>query len=83
MILHNAMLYLGVSHNLMPKSIMDNLGLHITMSCKYLFSFDSRKVKFLALIKDRVVNMTQVPARSIVMDILVADIPPRFDMLLS
>ena len=83
MILHNAMLYLGASHNLMPKSVMENLGLHITMTCKYLFSFDSRKVKCLALIKDRVVNLTQVPVRSIVMDIVVADIPPRFDMFLS
>jgi len=29
-ILHNAMLDSGASHNLMPKAIMDKLGLHIT-----------------------------------------------------
>ena len=30
MTLHNAMLYLGASHNLMPKVIIDELGLDIT-----------------------------------------------------
>ena len=52
MILHNAILDSGASHNLMPKVIMDELGLDITRPYKYLFSFDSRKVKCLGLIKD-------------------------------
>ena len=34
--LHNAMLDLDASHNLMPKMIMDNLGLDITGTYKYL-----------------------------------------------
>jgi hypothetical protein len=41
--LHNAMLDSGASHNLLPKMIMDNLGLDITRPYKDLFSFDSRK----------------------------------------
>jgi hypothetical protein len=55
MTLHNAMLYLGASHNLMPKVVVDQLGLDITRPYKDLFSFDSRKVKCLGLIKDMVV----------------------------
>ena len=50
-ILDNAMLDSGASHNLMPKAIMETLNLDITRPYKYLFSFYSRKVKCLGLIK--------------------------------
>ena len=45
MFLHNTMLDSWASHNLMPKVIMDNLGLDTTRPYKDLYSFDSRKVK--------------------------------------
>ena len=67
----------------MPKVVMDELGLNITKPYHDLFSFDSRKVNFLGLIKDLVVNLSQLPSKSIVMDIVVADIPPKFGLLLS
>jgi hypothetical protein len=60
MTLHNSMLDLGASHNLMPKVIMDELGLDITRTYKDLFYFDSRKVKCLGLIKDLVVSLVQI-----------------------
>jgi hypothetical protein len=40
MTLHNTMLDLGASHNMMPKVIMDELGLYITRNYTYIFSFD-------------------------------------------
>ena len=40
--LHNAMFNSGASHNLMPKVIMDSLGLDITRPYNDMFSFDSR-----------------------------------------
>lgn len=40
-ILHNSMLDSGASHNLMPKAIMENLGLDITRKYHDLYSFDS------------------------------------------
>jgi hypothetical protein len=83
MTLHNAMLDLGASHNLMPKVIMDELGLDITRPYKDLFSFDSRKVKFLGLIKDLVVSLSQIPSKNLIMDAVVADIPPKFGMMCS
>jgi hypothetical protein len=55
--LHNAMLDSGASHNLMPKVVMDQLGLEVTRPYEYLFSFDSRKVKCLGMIKDMVVSL--------------------------
>jgi ribonuclease HI len=83
MTLHNSMLDSGASHNLMPKVIMDELGLDITRPYKDIFSFDSRKVKCLGLIKDLVVSLAQIPSKNLVMDVVVADIPPKFGMLLS
>ena len=83
MILHNAMLDSESSHNLMPKAIMESLGLDITRPYSELYSFDSRKVKCLGLIKDMVITLTQLPAKSLVMDVIVVDIPVKFGMLLS
>ena len=82
-ILHNCLLDSGASHNLMPRIVMDELGLDITKPFYDLYSFDSRKFHCLGVIKDLVVNLTQLPMKSVIMDIVVADIPPKFGMLLS
>eukprot|EP00253_Pinus_taeda_P010591 PITA_10591 len=81
--LHNCLLDTGASHNLMPRAIMEELGIDITRPYHDLFSFDSRKVKCLGLIKDLAVTLTQLPMKNIMMDIVVADVPPKFGMLLS
>lgn len=83
MFLHNAILDSGASHNLMPKSVMEKLNLDITRPYKDLFSFDSSQVKCLGLIKDLCVSLVQYPAKTILMDIVVDDIPPKYGMLLS
>ena len=57
-ILHNFLLDSRASHNLMPKAVMDELGINITKTYHDLFSFESRKVKCLGLIKDLIVNLT-------------------------
>ena len=82
-ILHDAMLNSSASHNLMPKVVMERLGLEITKPYKELYSFDSSRVKCLGLIKDLCVNLALIPAKSLVMDIVVADIPLKYGMLLS
>jgi hypothetical protein len=81
--LHNYLLDSGTSHNLMPKEVMDELGLDITKTYHDIFSFDSRKVKCLGMIKDLAITLTQAPMKTMVMDIVVADIPPKFGCLLS
>lgn len=83
LILHNSMLDSGASHNLMPKAIMDKMGLSITQFYHSPYSFDSRRVKFLGLIKDLVLSLDQILAKNVLMDVVVADIPPSFGMLLS
>ena len=82
-ILHNSLLELGASKNIMPKVVMDELRVNNTKPYHDIFSFDSRKVKFLGLIKYLVTNLSQMPSKSIVMDIVVVDIPPKFGLLLS
>lgn len=83
LLLHNYMLDSRASHNLMPLEVMEQLGLKISRPYKYLYSFDSKRVKCFGMIKDMVVNLAEIPVKSMVMDIVVEYIPPRFDMLLS
>ena len=63
--------------------LMEKLGLEITRPYKDLYSFDSSRVKFLGLIKDLCVSLTQIPAKCMVMDVVVADVPPKYGMMLS
>ena len=83
LLLHNTMIDSSASHNLMQKEVMDNLGLDITTPYKDLFSFYSRKYRCMGMIKDLVVSLHQILEKSIVMDIVVADVPTKFGMLLS
>jgi hypothetical protein len=82
-LLHNFLMDSGASHNLMPKTIMEELGLEFTRAYHDLYYFDSRRVQCLGVIKDLVVSLFQLPMKSMVMDIVVADVPPKFGMLLS
>ena len=82
-ILHNSMLGSGSSHNLIPKAIIDKLGLDITRTYHDLYSFDSGRVKSLGLIKDLVVSLEKIPAMNVLMDVVVADIPLRYRIFLS
>jgi len=82
-VLHNCLMDLEASHKLMPKLVMEDSGLEVTRAYHDLYSFDSRRVQCLGVIKDLVVSLFQLPMKSVVMDIVVADVPPKFGMLLS
>jgi hypothetical protein len=82
-ILHNAMLDSSASHNLMPKAVMERLGHDVTRPYKDFHSFDSSKVKCISLINDLCITLAQIPQKSMVMDIMVANIPRKYGMLLS
>jgi len=64
------------SHNLMPKSIVEKLGLDITRPYHDLYSFDLGRVKCLGLIKDLVMSLDQILAKNMFMDVVVIDITP-------
>ena len=68
---------------MIPKAVMEALGLSITKPYHDLYAFDSRAVKCLGVIKDMVVSLAQLPMKSVIMDVVVADITPKFGLLLS
>jgi len=82
-ILQNAMLDSMASHNLMPKLVMEKLNLDITRPYKDLFLFGSSQVKCLGLIKYPCVSLVQYPTKTVLMDIVVVDIRPKYGILLS
>jgi hypothetical protein len=82
-LLHNCMLDSRASHNVIPKSIMDILGLKITRPYGDIYSFGSRRVKCMGMIKDLVVTLAQILMKNVLMDVVVADIPPKYGLLLS
>jgi hypothetical protein len=67
----------------MPKTVMQELRLEVTKAYHDLYSLDSRRVQCLGFIKDLVMTLFQFPMKSVVMDIVVVDVPPKFGMLLS
>ena len=56
LLLHNCMLDSGASHNILPLSVMEQLGLQTTRTSKGLYSFNSMRLKCLGMIKDLVVK---------------------------
>ena len=81
--IHNCLLDSGASYNLMPKAVMEALGLSITKSYHDLYAFDSRSIKCLGVIKYLVVNLTQLSMKSVIMDVVVTDITFKFGIMLS
>jgi hypothetical protein len=77
------MLDSGVSHNLMPKVAMENMGLEISRPYHYLYSFDAYKIKSDELIKDMVVTLAHLPGKIIIMDAVVVDAPKNYGVMLS
>ena len=66
----------------MPKGLVEILGLKITRPYKDLYSFDSKRLKCLGLIKDMVVSLNKLPSEIVVMDVGVVDIPPKFGIFI-
>ena len=74
-LIHNCMLYYGGSHNLIPKVILDELGLEVTKPYHDLYKFDSKPMKCIGIIKDLVVTLSQLPSKRILLDVAVEDVP--------
>jgi hypothetical protein len=81
--LYNCMLNSNASHNLMPKVVMEKLGLEITNTYHDIYSFEARKVKCDGLINYMVVTLYQLIVKSIMMDVVVADVPTKYGMFPS
>jgi hypothetical protein len=71
------------SHNLMPKIVLEKLGLQITRPYHDLCSFGAIKFRFLGMIKGMVVHLTQIPVKSFLTDIVLVDVSVNYGILLS
>jgi hypothetical protein len=82
-LLYNCMLDSGACNNLVPKFIMEKLCLEINIPYHDLYSFDSRNIKCLGMMKDLVANLAQILVKSILMDVFVSDVLAKYGMILS
>ena len=62
---------------------MKKLNLNITQKYKNVFGFDSKSVQVEGLIKDLKASLAMNPGISLLMDVVVIDIPDLWGMLLS
>ncbi len=84
LLLHNCMLDPGASTNIMPLKIMNQLGLEINRPYGNVCGIDSSKaIKACGLIKDLKVTLASHTDISILMDVVVIDVPDAWRMLLS
>jgi hypothetical protein len=81
--LNNYMLDLGASTNVISLKVLKQLGLKTTRPYGNVCGIDSRKVKVLGVWKDVEVFLVYFPHISILMDIVVIDVPDAWGMLLS
>jgi hypothetical protein len=82
-ILHNCMLDLGASSNVMTKKVMEQLNLRISRPYNNIFVMDSKTIKVHGLIKGLQVHLAAFPDIMIEVDIVVIDVPDAWGMLLS
>jgi len=83
LMLHNCMLDLGASTNVMPLKVMNQLGLKVTRPYRNVCGIDSRKIEAHGLIKDPEVHFFQHPDMSLLMDVVGIDVSDAWGMLLS
>jgi hypothetical protein len=83
LLLHNCMLDSGASTNVMSLKVMNQLGLKITRPYRNVCGIDSRAIPVCGLIKDLKVSLATYPDISLLMDVVVIDVPDAWGMLLS
>ena len=83
LLLHNYMLDSGVAMNVMPLGIMKEMGLEITRPYGNVCGIDSRGIQAYGLIKNLKVDLFACPDLNTMMDVVVIDLPPVYDIFLS
>ena len=81
--LHNCLIDLGASCNVMPLSIAQKLGVTPQPSNRVLIQLDNIEVKVIGVLKDVRIQLTIDPWIQDVIDIHVVDIPETYGLLLS
>jgi hypothetical protein len=77
------MLDSGASSNVMTRKVMERLNLRISRPYHNVCAMDSREIEVHGLIKDLQVHLVVFPDISVLMDVVVIDVPDAWGMLLS
>jgi hypothetical protein len=77
------MLDYGDSTNVMALKVMNKLGLKITRPYRNVCGIDSRAIPVCGLIKYLKVSLDTYPNISLLMDVVIIDVPDAWGMLLS
>lgn len=77
------MLDSGASANIMPLTVMKQLGLNISRPYKRVCGFNSKPVEVEGIIKDIKSSLARNPDISLIMDVIVIDIPDVWGLFLS
>jgi hypothetical protein len=75
LLLHNCMLDSGASSNVMTWKVMEQLNLKISRPYHNVCAMDSREIKVHGLIKDLQVWLAVYPDITVLMDVVVIDVP--------
>ena len=81
--LHNCLVDLGASSNVIPLSICNKLNAVPLKSDKHVIQLDITQVKVMGELKDVMIRMATHPKFIQVIDIIVVDIPEAYGLLLS
>lgn len=73
----------GVSNIVMPFEVMKKVGLMVNTTQGWYCAMDQRDVTIVGTITTMQYRLYACPRKELTMSVLVMDIPPRYDMLLS
>ena len=83
LLLHNCMLDLGASSNVMTRKVMEHLNLRITRRYHNFCAMDAREVEVVGIILNLHVKLAKYIDIGMSMDVVVIDVPDNWGMLLS
>lgn len=81
-IIHICMPNSRASANVMPLSVVRQLGLEVHRPYRNVYGLDSKAMLIHGLIKDVVVHLVASPDISTIMDIVIDDLPPSYGEIL-
>ena len=84
--LHNCLVDIGATNNIMPLAVMEALGMNCTKyyeSGKSIYAIDSRQVPAYIEIKEFYVGITTAPHIITVFNIIVIYLPPMYGVVLG
>ncbi|GAA8416863.1 hypothetical protein Hpkin68_15620 [Helicobacter pylori] len=81
--MHNCMIDSGASSSVMPKKIVDQLGLAYEPIEKGVIQLDGTTIDTIGVIRNLDLTMHACPNFSVPMDIFIIDLPPNFSICLS